>query len=403
MDYKLNKSERIKPYVKKEFILYLLLLILLEMRIGFDAKRAFYNSTGLGNYSRDSIRILSLLYPENDYFLYTPKEKENKQISFLKNKKNILVRTPSSFVGNLFKKYWRNKNIIKDLVQDEIDIYHGLSHEIPLGIEKTNIKSVVTIHDLIFIRYPHLFSSIDRKIYHKKFQSACKRANKIIAISHQTKNDIIEFFGTNKNKIEVVYQGCNNVFQSKISKKRIEEICKKYNLPEKFILNVGTIEERKNLLTILKSIKELPKQHLVVIGNGKEYKNKCLQYIREHNLQDRVSFLSGIESEEMAAIYQKSEIMIYPSVFEGFGIPILEALFSKTPVITSQGGCFSETGGEHSIYIDPLSVSEMTSAITKITTDTNVRNTMIEKGYNYAQNFTDKKVAQNLIDIYKNL
>ena len=403
MDYKLNKSERIKPYLKKEFILYLLLLILLEMRIGFDAKRAFYNSTGLGNYSRDSIRILSLLYPENDYFLYTPKAKENKQISFLKNKKNILVRTPSSFVGNLFKKYWRNKNIIKDIVQDEIDIYHGLSHEIPLGIEKTNIKSVVTIHDLIFIRYPHLFSSIDRKIYHKKFQSACKRANKIIAISHQTKNDIIEFFGTDENKIEVVYQGCNNVFQSKISKKRIEEICKKYNLPEKFILNVGTIEERKNLLTILKSIKELPKQHLVVIGNGKEYKNKCLQYIREHNLQDRVSFLSGIELEEIAAIYQKSEIMIYPSVFEGFGIPILEALFSKTPVITSQGGCFSETGGEHSIYINPLSVSEITSAITKITTDTNLRNTMIEKGYNYAQNFTDKKVAENLQKIYTSL
>ena len=373
------------------------------MRIGFDAKRAFYNNTGLGNYSRDVVRILSKFYPDNFYFLYTPKEKKNSRLNFINNRVNTFVRTPFSFLGNLFKKYWRTSNIVKDLQQDGIDIYHGLSHELPLGIEKTNIKSVVTIHDLIFIRYPHLFSSIDRKIYHKKFQSACKRANKIIAISHQTKNDIIEFFGTDENKIEVVYQGCNNVFQSKIPKKRIEEICKKYNLPEKFILNVGTIEERKNLLTILKSIKELPKQHLVVIGNGKEYKNKCLQYIREHNLQDRVSFLSGIESEEMAAIYQKSEIMIYPSVFEGFGIPILEALFSKTPVITSQGGCFSETGGEHSIYINPLSVSEITSAITKITTDTNLRNTMIEKGYNYAQNFTDKKVAQNLIDIYKNL
>ena len=389
--------------MKKEFILYLLLLILLEMKIGFDAKRAFYNSTGLGNYSRDAIRILSLLYTENDYFLYTPRAIENKQISFLKNRKNIVVRTPSSFVGNLFKKYWRNKNIIKDLVQDEIDIYHGLSHEIPIGIEKTNIKSVVTIHDLIFIRYPHLFSSIDRRIYYKKIQSACKRANRIIAISHQTKNDIIEFFGTDENKIEVVYQGCNNVFQSKISKKRIEEICKKYNLPEKFILNVGTIEERKNLLNILKSIKELPKQHLVVIGKGKEYKNKCLQYIREHNLQNKVSFLSGIELEELAAIYQKSEIMIYPSIYEGFGIPILEALFSRTPVITSQGGCFSETGGEYSIYINPLSVSEITSAIKKITTDTNLRNIMIEKGYNYAQYFTDKKVAGNLQKIYTSL
>ena len=140
MDYKLNKSERIKPYVKKEFILYLLLLILLEMRIGFDAKRAFYNNTGLGNYSRDSIRILSLLYPDNDYFLYTPKAKKNKRLSFLTNRENTFVRTPFSFVGNLFKKYWRSKDMIKDLLQDEIDIYHGLSHELPLGIEKTNIK-----------------------------------------------------------------------------------------------------------------------------------------------------------------------------------------------------------------------------------------------------------------------
>ncbi|MGY8989017.1 MAG: glycosyltransferase family 4 protein, partial [Flavobacteriales bacterium] len=182
-----------------------------------------------------------------------------------------------------------------------------------------------------------------------------------------------------------------------------EEICKKYNLPEKFLLNVGTIEERKNLLTILKSIKELPKQHLVVIGNGKNYKKKCIQYISKYNLQDRVSFLSGLELEEMAAVYQKAEIMIYPSIFEGFGIPILESLFSKTPVISSKGGCFAETGGTHSMYINPLSVSEIMSAITKITTDTNLRKTMIEKGYNYAQNFTDKKVAENLQKIYTSL
>jgi len=125
--------------------------------------------------------------------------------------------------------------------------------------------------------------------------------------------------------------------------------------------------------------------------------------ISKYNLQNRVSFLSELELEEMAAVYQKAEIMIYPSIFEGFGIPILESLFCKTPVITSKGGCFSETGGEHSIYINPLSVSEITSAITKITSDTNLRNIMIEEGYNYSQNFTDEKVSENLINIYKNL
>ena len=373
------------------------------MRIGFDAKRAFYNNTGLGNYSRDSVRILSKYYSENSYFLYTPKEKESSRLSFLQNRENAFIRTPFSFVGYLFKKYWRSKNIIKDLIQDEIDIYHGLSHELPLGIEKTNIKSVVTIHDLIFMRYPHLFSTIDRRIYHKKIRSACNRANKIIAISQQTKNDIIEFFGTDENKIEVVYQGCNKIFQSGISEEKIEEVCKKYNLPSNFLLNVGTIEERKNLLTILKSIKELPKQHLVVIGKGKGYKTKCLHYIRAHNLQDRVSFLSELELEEMAAIYQKAEILIYPSVFEGFGIPILEALFSKTPIITSKDGCFSEAGGEYSKYINPLSVEDMKSTILEILNTPELQEQMATKGFEYAQNFRDDKVAENLMNIYKNL
>mgnify|MGYP001322119714 CR=1 FL=1 len=373
------------------------------MRIGFDAKRAFFNYTGLGNYSRDSIRILSKYYSKNSYFLYTPSQKKNNEISFIINEKNTFIRTPYSFIGNLFKKYWRSKNIIKDLIKDDIDIYHGLSNEIPLDIEKTKIKSVVTIHDLIFLRYPHFFSMIDRKIYHNKFQSACNRADIIIAISKQTKKDIINFFGTNESKIKVIYQGCNKIFQSKISEKKINEVCKKYNLPKKFLLNVGTIEKRKNLLTILKSIKELPKQNLVVIGSGKKYKTKCLNYIKEHNLNDRVSFLSRLSIEEIAAIYQKSTIMIYPSIFEGFGIPILESLFSKTPVITSKGSCFSEIGGKHSIYINPLSVSELKTAITKIESNPNLRIEMEEKGYNYAQNFTDDKISKNLMNIYKNL
>ena len=373
------------------------------MKIGFDAKRAFYNQTGLGNYSRDAIRILSKYHPDNDYFLYTPKLLQNNRLTFLQERDNCHTRVPFSFVGNLFKKYWRSKNIVKDLLQDEIDIYHGLSHELPIGIEKTNIKSVVSIHDLIFIRYPHLFSTIDRKIYHNKFLSACKRADKIIAISKQTKSDIIEFFNIPESKIEVIYQGCNKIFQSPVSPQRSKDVLNKYKLPKNYLLNVGTIQERKNLLSILKSIQQLKEQQLVVIGNGKKYKNKCVDYIQKHNLQDRVHFLSGLDLSEMAAIYQNADIMLYPSLFEGFGIPILEALFSKTPVITTKGGCFSEAGGKHSIYINPLSVSELTQAIIKIQSDKNLKEKMIEEGYQYAQNFTDDKVASNLMEVYKSL
>ena len=373
------------------------------MRIGFDGKRAFTNNTGLGNYSRDTIRILSKAFPKNQFFIYTTKEKKNDRLSFLEKSKNIFVRTPNKILSRLFSSIWRSKTIVKDLFQNKIDIYHGLSHEIPLGIEKTNIKSIVTIHDLIYLRFPKLFSKIDRKIYDIKFRSSCQRANKIIAISKQTKSDIIKYFGIKKDKIEVIYQGCNPIFQKEKNITEVNTVINKYKLPQEFLLYVGSIEERKNLLTLLKAINNIADQKLIVIGSGTAYKKKCLNFIDDNNLNDRVIFLKNLNLEEMACIYQKAEIFIYPSIFEGFGIPILEALFSKTPVITSKGSCFSESGGEHSKYIDPLNAIEITQAILEIKSNQKLQDLMIEEGYKYALNFKDEKISKNLISIYNSL
>ena len=370
------------------------------MRIGFDAKRAFLNNTGLGNYSRDAIRVISNFHTDNKYFLYTPKEKESSRLTFLNDSTNIFVCTPQSLLDKALKSYWRSKSIVYDLLNNKIDIYHGLSHEIPLGIEKTNIKTVVTIHDLIFIRYPHLFRTIDRKIYYKKFKSACIRADKIIAISQQTKQDIIDFFYIPEEKIEVVYQGCNAIFHHPISDDTKQAVQKKYNLPNNYLLSVGSIEERKNLLTILKALKELPDQKLVVIGNGNSYKTKCLHFISRHKLSNRVLILSGLNLDEMAAIYQNAQMLIYPSIFEGFGIPILEALFSKIPVITSKEGCFKESAGTASKYINPLSVEQMKEAILEIINSKELQEKMKTKGLEHAQNFTDDKIADNLMKVY---
>lgn len=371
------------------------------MRIGFDAKRAFSNYTGLGNYSRDTIRILSENFTSNQYFLYTPKEKYNSRLSFIKESKNIFIRTPQRIFGKIFNSLWRSKTIVRDLFQNKIDLYHGLSHEIPLSIEKTNIKSIVTIHDLIYLRYPNLFSKIDRKIYDIKFRSACKRANRIIAVSEQTKKDIIKYFKIDKNKISVVYQGCSKTFQKEKGIKEINACINKYRLPKKYLLYVGSIEERKNLLTLLKSMTILTNETLVVIGDGKIYKKKCLEFIKKNKLEKRIIILSNLDLDTMACIYQRADIMIYPSIFEGFGIPILEALFSKTPVITTKGGCFSEAGGEGSIYINSTSSEEIKEAVIKIKNDTVLRNNMIKKGFEYAQKFKDEKIAKNIIDCYK--
>ena len=372
------------------------------MKIGFDAKRAFSNNTGLGNYSRDSIRILGSFYPNNEYHLYTPKGKPNPRLSFLENQAQYHVHTPTSFLHNAFSGIWRSVILSKQLQKDEIEIYHGLSHELPKGIEKTNIKTVVTIHDLIFIRYPNLFKTIDRKIYFYKFLHACQIADHIIAVSQQTKKDIMEFFSIPTNKITVVYQGCNQAFQSEVSSQGKEAIQNRYHLPENYLLYVGSIEERKNLLTLLKSIKNTNDQ-LVIIGEGKQYKKQCLQFINENKISHRTHFLSGLSLTEMAAIYQSAEMMIYPSIFEGFGIPILEALFCKTPVITSKGGCFIESGGTDSCYINPLDESELTQAINQIQSNKRLKEKMITSGYQHAQNFTDDKIAKNLMNIYQSL
>ena len=200
-----------------------------------------------------------------------------------------------------------------------------------------------------------------------------------------------------------MYQGCNQVYQSKIAYKERIPTIEKYNLPKSFLLYVGSIEERKNLITLLQTLIELPNQKLVIIGNGKSYKKRCLEFIDTNNLSNRVILLSRISLKDMAVIYQCAEIMIYPSIFEGFGIPILESLFSKTPVISSKGGCFSEAGGLDSKYIDPLSVKDIKSAIIEIQKSTDLKKNMQKRGFKYAQNFTDDKIAKNLMSVYRNL
>ncbi|MBT3207643.1 MAG: glycosyltransferase family 4 protein [Bacteroidetes bacterium] len=369
------------------------------MKIGFDAKRAFFNKSGLGNYSRSTISLLQKYFPEIEYFLYTPSLKT--AVSFNLNNSTKIVSP--KYLNKISPSFWRTFNLSKQIEKDEIEIYHGLSNELPKNIAKTKTKSIVTIHDLIFLRYPEFYSKIDRKIYLKKFRHACLEADKVLAISKQTKNDIENFLEIDKSKIEVVYQTCDSSFA--IEKMEVEksEIRRKYNLPENYLLYVGTIEERKNLLTIVKALHlgkiDIP---LIVIGKSTEYLKKVLSYISENNMKN-INILKNVDFVDFPAIYQMAEIFIYPSVFEGFGIPIIEALYSKTPVITTKGGCFNETGGQNSLYISPYNVSEMTEAINRILYDTNLQKTIAASGFEFVQKFNEDIVASNIFSLYQKL
>lgn len=369
------------------------------MKIGFDAKRVFHNQTGLGNYSRDILRGLAELYPEHMYWLYNPKPGKVDRLKLLDSMK---VLYPKSFYGKRLSSLWRQKGIVKDLVKDEVEIFHGLSNELPKGIDKTSIKTVVTIHDLIFIRFPELYKPIDRKIHFEKFKRAAHVADVVIAISEQTKNDIIEFLKIPKEKIKVVYQGCHQAFKEVYTNQQKETTRTKFSLPKKFILSVGTIEKRKNVLLLLKAVKDsdLP---VVLVGKETQYAEVLKKYIEEHQMQERVFFLKGVSMEELAMIYQLASVFVYPSVFEGFGIPIIEALYSKTPVVTTAGGCFPEAGGPFSVYVDSSREEDLKNKIELILTNHELSDKMAEKSWEYVQQFNDDVIVNNIMSIYKEL
>ncbi len=367
------------------------------MKIGFDAKRAFFNKSGLGNYSRDTISILLDFFPMNEYFLYSPKPK--KSVLFHKSP-NLSIKGPLKFFHKMVPSYWRTYKLSEQIAEDKIQLFHGLSNELPVGIENVGIPSIVTIHDIIFMRYPQLYKSIDRKIYEKKSKYAAHRASRVIAVSLQTKDDLIKFFSIPQEKIEVVYQGCHPIFWQQAGENKKAEIVMKYLIPDKFILYVGTIEERKNLLNIIKAIQHRKINFpLVVIGRQTGYFNSITNYIDKHKIKN-IYFLHHVPNEDLPAFYQLAIMFIYPSLFEGFGIPILEALTSKTPVITTRGGCFSEAGGKSSLYIDPENVDELANAIIAVLEDETLRNNMIIDGFIHAQQFKRDKIASNILSVY---
>jgi glycosyltransferase involved in cell wall biosynthesis len=369
------------------------------IKIGFDAKRYFHNKTGLGNYSRDLVRIMAQYYPENQYFLFNPKPGAPNSQTLLPSITSVVPKGFWLKMGAL----WRTFGLKSDIVRLQIDIYHGLSGELPFGLKSKATKTVVTIHDLIFMRYPKLYSALDRWIYFRKSKWAAENADKIIAISEQTKQDIIEFLKVDPNKISVVYQGCANAFKQEYSKEEISAVYEKYNLPDSYILNVGTVEPRKNALNIIKAIQHID-TNLVIVGRKTyPYQNEIDKFIGENKLEKKVNYLQGLTLTELAILYQNATIFVYPSVFEGFGIPIIEALYSKVPVITTAGGVFPEAGGPSSFYVQPNNIQSLSSAISLLLSDKNLRDSMIKDGLQFVNKLDDEKISSSINEIYESL
>ena len=370
------------------------------MKIGFDAKRAFNNSAGLGNFSRNTIVALAHQKTEDLFYLFHP---GNKKVPFLLPENSFEIK-PKSLWWRTFRNSWRRFQISKLARVQKIDIYHGLSHELPIGIEGIAVQSIVTIHDLIYIRYPEYFKKIDRLIYDRKFRHACQVANRIHAISKQTKRDLVEFFEIPEEKIQVIYQSINPIFFRKADQSQKQQIRKKYQLPQKFLMTVGTVEERKNLMALVEGMLSaniyIP---LVVVGKPTDYQLKVQKLIEHDFNRLQVFFFSSIEDAELAVLYQMAKVMIYPSIFEGFGLPVAEAQASGCPVVTSNTSSLPEAGGDAALYIDPQKPEEIGQAIRQLLDNSVLRKSLIAKGKINAQRFTQEKYSRQLKQLYNSI
>ncbi len=364
------------------------------MKIGFDAKRAFLNTSGLGNYSRNTLYALRNYFPGNDYILFTPEVKEDLFTGY----HHFKIVLPQNLVIKKLKSLWRSYFIVSHAKKHNIGIYHGLSNELPKGIRKSGIPSVVTVHDVVFMRYPEFYKPVDRKIYFKKVKHACKSATRIIAISKQTQNDLVTFFHVPIQKIELLYQPVAPVFFENHDSTIIKN---KYKLPEKFILAVGTLEPRKNQLAVLRAVHGAGiKVHVVFIGKPTPYKSKLKNFISENGMEGQVIFLSNLPEKELAGIYQCATVSLYISVFEGFGLPVIEAMASGCPVITSKVSVLPETAGDAAVLCNPANFKEIGEKIETLLYDQNLRSDLIKKGYERARQFHPENYAGKLISLY---
>lgn len=371
------------------------------MKIGYDGKRATGNLTGLGNYSRLVIEGIGERYPEDTLLVYTPRIRENGRLDKMRGLPNVEFRFPAS--QGLKGSLWRTFGITNNLRADGVELFHGLSNELPLNIRSAHIPTVLTMHDVIYRRMPECYKPLDRFLYDYKYGQSCRNASHIIAVSKKTKEDVMEYYGIPSERITVIYQGCDSQFRRVCDKNEIEEIKQKYNLPARYLLQVGTIEKRKNLELTIRALPDIsPDMSLVVVGRDHHgYKEYVQKLARERGVEHRVIFLEGLPFAELPAIYQGAEVVVYPSKYEGFGIPILEALESRRPVIAATGSCLEEAGGEDSLYVNPESPREMVAAIHSILSDPRGAEMMTRAGKEYAARFNSNDMVEKIMEVYR--
>lgn len=362
--------------------------------IGFDAKRYFHNQTGLGNHSRNLIHSLLQVDPANHYVLFNAAggdvAKEHDALSVESRKR--------------WQPMWRQVGIVTRMEAMKLDVYHGLSAELPL-FRPRKTKLVVTIHDLIFMKFPRYYTAVDRAIYTYKLKNAIAMADAIVCTSQHTHRDLHAIFPSQAKKMTVIYQGCEEVFKQRPDEQDLESFKRKYDLPDAFILCISKFEKRKNHLRLIEAYAKVRSQlniPLVLVGKEGDTFEPVKKAIKMLDISTDVRLYTEVDQATLVRFVHASSWTVFPSEYEGFGIPVLESLMAGKPVLTCRQSSMEEIAGATGACMDPLNIHSIEEGLLNFTGN-EVRTQSLAEGLSGLNRFEGSEIAQEHLKLYRQL
>ena len=377
------------------------------MRIGIDARSQARRLAGIGYYLQEMLKRFLEAEDENEYYLYSNQDFELPFNTMGRVRKRIYEgKGIGKKVGNVYVR----KVVLQLLAQDGINVFWGPEHCLPKPV--SGVRYVVTIHDLAAILYPGTASFYNGMIQKWVCRTSCSYADKIIAISENTKKDILEVLSIGEDRIEVIYNGYSPYKRqdSRIEMRDGREIRSRFRIEDKFVLFMGTIEPRKNLVTLIEGferwqLKEEGTCQLVLAGGlGWKYR-KILKKIEGSAVREKIILAGYVSDLEKEWLYRNADVLAFPSLYEGFGLPIVEAMSVGTPVITSAVSSMPEAGGAAAFYLqDSSDAEEMAGLLSRVFgLDACEKEECIQRGYAQAERFSGKMCAAKTLELFRAL
>lgn len=374
-------------------------------RIGIDYTPAFEQGGGIGRYVRELTAALmrNSQAADIDCALFVAGARQS-QLPALGNPR--FTWKPNRLTNKTWLRLWHRASLplpIEALI-GQVDLYHATDFVLP----PTRARALLTVHDLSFVRVPEAASPNLRAFLNAVVPKSVARAHHILADSAATKNDLITFYRTPPEKITVLYSGVDDSFQRVTNAETLAHVRRKYHLPDRpFILSVGTVQPRKNYARLVEAVSLLRARaidiDLVIVGGRGWLQDGIYQSVDQFGLAEHVHFAGFADDADLPAIYSAAHAMALPSLYEGFGLPILEAFACGTPVLTSNVSSLPEVAGEAALLVSPVEIDALVSALARLIEDSPLRQLLIERGLARAREFTWDGAARQLQSLYHHL